>query len=41
MMQSDKRRAVDRQTGRIHPCCAFPVSDIVLEIPADDMDADF
>ena len=39
--QFDRRRAVDRQTGRIHPCCAFPVSDIVLEIPADDMDADF
>ena len=38
--QSDRRRLTDRQTGRIHPCCAFPVSDIVLEIPAGEMEAD-
>ncbi len=39
--QNDRRRIVDRRTGRIHPCCAFPLSDIVIEIPADDMEADF
>ena len=38
---SDRRRMMDKQTRRIHPCCAFPVSDVVLEVPADDMDADF
>ena len=39
--QNDRRRLMDRQTGRIHPCCAFPLSDLVIEIPADDMGADF
>ena len=39
--QNDGRRMADRKTGRIHPCCAFPLSDIVIEIPADDMQADF
>ena len=39
--QNDRRRQMDRMTGRIHPCCAFPLSDVVLDIPAGDMEADF
>lgn len=39
--QDDRRRLMDRKTGRIHPCCSFPASDLVIEIPADDMDVDF
>ena len=29
----DGRRAADKEFGYIHPCCAFPLSDIVLEVP--------
>ena len=29
----DGRRAADKDYGYIHPCCAFPLSDIVLEVP--------
>ena len=28
------RRLADEQFGCIHPCCSFPLSDLVLEIPA-------
>lgn len=30
---ADGRRAADRTYGYIHPCCSFPTSDIILEIP--------
>lgn len=30
---ADGRRAADRTYGYIHPCCTFPTSDILLEIP--------
>ena len=39
--QNDRRRIMDRQSGHIHPCCAFPLSDIVLEIPSGDIAPDF
>lgn len=29
----DGRRAADKEFGYIHPCCAFPLSDIVLDVP--------
>lgn len=29
----DGRRAADVMYGYIHPCCTFPLSDIVMEIP--------
>jgi ferredoxin-NADP reductase/ferredoxin len=28
----DKRRAADIATGHIHPCCAYPLSDLTIEI---------
>ena len=29
----DGRRAADKEFGYIHPCCSFPLSDIVLDVP--------
>lgn len=29
----DGRREADLQYGYIHPCCAFPLSDLVIEVP--------
>ena len=29
----DGRRAADLQYGYIHPCCSFPLSDLVIEVP--------
>lgn len=31
--ENEYRRWADKQHGYIHPCCSFPVSDIVLEVP--------
>ncbi len=31
----DGRRKADRSFGYIHPCCAFPVSDVALEVSLD------
>ena len=31
--QNDGRRAADKKFGYIHPCIAFPLSDIVLDVP--------
>ena len=28
----DRRRAADKTYGYIHPCCAFPRSDVVIEV---------
>ncbi len=30
--QMDRRRMADRKFGWIHPCCAYPLSDVELEI---------
>lgn len=35
--QNDGRRQMDRQTGHIHPCASFPVTDIVIEVPRGDI----
>ena len=32
--RADGRRAADKVYGYVHPCCAFPRSDIVIEIKA-------
>lgn len=29
------RRWADRENGYIHPCCSFPVSDIIIEVPGE------
>lgn len=29
----DGRRMADREFGYVHPCCSFPLSDIVLDVP--------
>ena len=29
----DGRRLADREYGYIHPCCSFPLSDVVLDVP--------
>ena len=31
----DGRRAADYTFGYIHPCCAFPISDLELEVPVE------
>ena len=31
--ESDDRRMADKEFGYIHPCCSFPLSDIVLNVP--------
>ncbi len=33
--ENDGRRWADRQSGYIHPCATFPLSDIVLEVPGE------
>ncbi|MCQ2462591.1 MAG: flavin reductase family protein [Clostridia bacterium] len=35
--ENEGRRYADKQNGYIHPCCAFPVSDIVIEVPGTYM----
>ncbi len=30
----DGRREADLQYGYIHPCCAFPLSDLVIDVPS-------
>ncbi|MGN0287944.1 MAG: 2Fe-2S iron-sulfur cluster-binding protein, partial [Atopobiaceae bacterium] len=30
----DGRREADRKFGYIHPCVSFPLSDLVVEVPA-------
>jgi len=32
----DGRRAADYTFGFIHPCCAFPISDLELDVPIED-----
>ncbi|MBR5772955.1 MAG: iron-sulfur cluster-binding domain-containing protein [Clostridia bacterium] len=32
--QLDYRRLADKQFGCIHPCCSFPLTDLVLNVPA-------
>ncbi len=34
--ESDGRRLADAQFGYIHPCAAFPVSDVIIEIPSSN-----
>ena len=31
--QLDSRRLADRQFGCIHPCCTFPLTDLVINVP--------
>ena len=31
--ETDGRRAADRETGYIHPCVSYPVSDIEIDVP--------
>ncbi len=31
--ETDGRRAADKETGYIHPCVSYPISDLKLEIP--------
>ncbi|MBO4413532.1 MAG: 2Fe-2S iron-sulfur cluster binding domain-containing protein [Clostridia bacterium] len=31
--RQDRRREADRIYGYIHPCCAFPLSDVTLDVP--------
>ena len=31
--QVDGRRLADKEFGYIHPCCAFPLSDVSLDVP--------
>ncbi len=33
--ESDDRRAADRKLGYIHPCSAYPLSDLELETPGE------
>lgn len=30
----DGRRIADKEFGYIHPCCTFPLSDVVIDVPA-------
>ena len=32
--QLEYRRLADAQFGCIHPCCSFPLGDLVLQVPA-------
>ena len=32
---NDKRRHTDKETGYIHPCATFPVSDMEIEVPGE------
>ena len=38
--ENDSRRHMDRQTGHIHPCVSFPISDLVIEVPRGDIPTD-
>ena len=29
----DGRRMADKMYGYIHPCCSFPLSDVVIDVP--------
>ena len=31
--QLDYRRMADKQFGFIHPCCSFPLTDLVIDVP--------
>ena len=31
----DSRRMADKQYGYIHPCCAFPISDLEIVVPRE------
>ena len=31
--ESDRRRAADRERGYIHPCSAYPVTDLEMRVP--------
>ena len=33
--ENEMRRWADKHYGYIHPCCSFPTSDLVLEIPGE------
>ena len=33
--ENDIRRWADGEYGYIHPCCSFPVSDLVLDVPGE------
>ena len=33
---NESRRRMDRESGHIHPCISFPLSDLVLEVPRGD-----
>ena len=33
--ENELRRWADKEYGYIHPCCSFPVSDFVLEVPGE------
>ncbi len=33
--ENEMRRWADKQYGYIHPCCSFPTSDLVLEVPGE------
>lgn len=36
--ETDGRRFADKEHGYLHPCAAFPTSDIVLEVPGSYME---
>jgi len=36
--ENEFRRWADVQNGYIHPCCCFPVSDLVVEVPGEFLD---
>ena len=36
--ENEVRRWADMHYGYIHPCCSFPVSDFVLEVPGEYLD---
>ena len=33
--EAEYRRWADKEYGYIHPCCSFPVSDLVIELPGE------
>ena len=33
--ENESRRYSDRMTDNIHPCVTFPISDMVIEVPAE------
>ena len=32
-LKQDRRRKADEIYGYLHPCCSYPLTDIVIEIP--------